>query len=161
MTCVCQHSEQNAESRSKRPQRPRWLQRIVEQGIYQVPYAVETRLGMVDLEEVAAVAAIVFGTLPAMQGSRFDLADALKERGNAGANSARKLVRNGIVIVEVALSLVLLIGAGLMVRSFVELTNVSPGFEPEGVITFTATPPFGAFKSPFTWTSQSVTAAVR
>lgn len=93
----------------------------------------------------AAVAALVFGTLPALQGSRFDLADALKERGSTGANNARKLVRNAVVIVEVALSLVLLIGAGLMVRSFVELTNVSPGFEPEGVITFTATPPFGTY----------------
>lgn len=93
----------------------------------------------------AGLAALVFGTLPALQGSRFDLADALKERGTAGANTARKFVRNGVVIVEVALSLVLLIGAGLMVRSFVELTNVSPGFEPAGVITFTATPPFGTY----------------
>jgi putative ABC transport system permease protein len=93
----------------------------------------------------AAVAALVFGTIPALQGSRFDLADALKERGSAGANAASKLVRNGIVIVEVALSLVLLIGAGLMVRSFVELTNVSPGFEAEGVVTFTAAPPFGTY----------------
>jgi predicted permease len=93
----------------------------------------------------AALAAVVFGTLPALQGSRFDLADALKERGNAGANAARRLVRNGVVIGEVALSLVLLIGAGLMVRSFVELSNVAPGFEPEGVITFTAAPPFGGY----------------
>jgi len=93
----------------------------------------------------AVVAALVFGTLPALQGSSFDLADALKERGSAGANAASKMIRNGIVIVEVALSLVLLIGAGLMVRSFVELTNVSPGFEAEGVVTFTAAPPFGSY----------------
>jgi putative ABC transport system permease protein len=90
----------------------------------------------------AAVAALVFGTLPALQGSRFDLADSLKERGSAGANAARRMVRNAVVIVEVALSLVLLIGAGLMVRSFVELTNVSPGFESEGVITFSAAPTY-------------------
>jgi putative ABC transport system permease protein len=93
----------------------------------------------------AVVAALVFGTVPAIQGSRFDLSDALKERGNAGANTTRKLIRNGVVIVEVALSLVLLIGAGLMVRSFAVLTSVSPGFESEGVITFTAAPPFGAY----------------
>ena len=96
----------------------------------------------------AGAAAIVFGTLPALQGSRVDLADALKERGSAGANAARRLVRNGIVIGEVALSLVLLIGAGLMVRSFVELMNVSPGFEAEGVITFSAALPFGAYPQP-------------
>jgi putative ABC transport system permease protein len=93
----------------------------------------------------AVLAALAFGALPALQSSRFELADALKERGNAGASAARRLVRNGVVIVEVALSLVLLIGAGLMVRSFVELTNVSPGFDPEGVITFTAAPPFGTY----------------
>lgn len=89
----------------------------------------------------AAGAALVFGVLPAIQSSRVDLADALKERGSAGASAARRLIRNGVVVVEVALSLVLLIGAGLMARSFVELTNVSPGFEAEGVLTFTATPP--------------------
>ena len=95
---------------------------------------------------VAAVgASAVFGVLPALQGSRFDLADVLKERGGSGANANRRLLRNGVVVVEVALSLVLLIGAGLMVRSFVELANVSPGYEPEGVITFAAAPPFATY----------------
>lgn len=96
----------------------------------------------------AVVAALVFGMLPAIQGSRFDLADALKERGGAGSNAARRLVRNGVVVVEVALSLVLLIGAGLMVRSFVELTNVDPGYEVEGLLTFNAAPPFGSYPAP-------------
>jgi putative ABC transport system permease protein len=95
---------------------------------------------------LAAVgAALLFGVLPALQGSRVDLADALKERGSAGANATRRAVRNGVVVVEVALSLVLLIGAGLMVRSFVELANVHPGYDPEGVLTFTATPPFALY----------------
>lgn len=93
----------------------------------------------------AALAAFVFGTLPALQGSRVDLADALKERGSAGASSARRLARNAVVVAEVAMSLVLLIGAGLMVRSFAELTRVSPGFEADGVLTFTAAPPFGSY----------------
>ena len=93
----------------------------------------------------AAVAALLFGVLPAVQGSRVDLVDALKERGAAGAGSLRKLLRNGIVVTEVALSIVLLVGAGLMTRSFVALTDVSPGFEPEGVLTFTAAPPNGRY----------------
>lgn len=89
----------------------------------------------------SAASAFLFGILPAAQATRLDLVDSLKERGQASASAARKLVRNGIVIVEVALSLVLLIGAGLMVRSFVALTRVDPGFQSEGVLTFTATPP--------------------
>jgi predicted permease len=93
----------------------------------------------------AGGAALLFGMLPAVQGSRPDLADVLKERGSAGSNRARRLVRNGVVVLEVALSLVLLIGAGLMVRSFVELANVDPGFDPEGVLTFTATPGFANY----------------
>lgn len=95
---------------------------------------------------VAAMgAALAFGILPALQGSKVNLADSLKERGSAGSNSARRMLRNAVVVVEVALSLVLLIGAGLMVRSFVELSNVSPGFEPDGVLTFAAAAPFGSY----------------
>ncbi len=93
----------------------------------------------------AGGAAVLFGLLPALQGSRVDVADALRERGGAGASTARRMVRNGVVVGEVALSLVLLIGAGLMVRSFVELTNVAPGFEPDGAVTFTAAIPFARY----------------
>lgn len=93
----------------------------------------------------ATSAALLFGVLPALQSSRFNLADVLKERGSAGASAARRIVRNGVVVVEVALSLVLLIGAGLMVRSFIELTHVSPGYDPAGVLTFNASAPFAAY----------------
>lgn len=93
----------------------------------------------------AAGAALAFGIVPALHASRVELVDALKERGQASANAARKLIRNAVVVVEVALSLVLLIGAGLMVRSFIELNNVAPGFDTEGVVTFAATPPFATY----------------
>ncbi len=93
----------------------------------------------------AAVAALVFGTIPALQASSFELADALKERGQARGGRGSKLLRNGVIIGEVALSLVLLIGAGLMVRSFVELNRVEPGYEPAGLLTFNAAPPFAAY----------------
>jgi putative ABC transport system permease protein len=93
----------------------------------------------------AAGAAMLFGLLPALQGSRPELADVLKERGAAGASAGRKIVRNGVVIAEVALSLVLLIGAGLMVRSFIELNNAQPGFDPDGVVTFSASPAFARY----------------
>lgn len=90
-------------------------------------------------------AALLFGIVPALQSSRFQLADALRDRGTISMSASRKLIRNTVVVVEVALSLVLLIGAGLMVRSFVELNKVSPGFDPDGVITFNATIPFGRY----------------
>lgn len=93
----------------------------------------------------AVVAALIFGVLPALQASRVELVDALKERGQAGGSAGRRLVRDGVIVGEVALSLVLLIGAGLMVRSFVALNNVEPGYDPESVLTFSATPPFGSF----------------
>jgi len=93
----------------------------------------------------AVGAAILFGLVPALQGSRFQLADSLKDRGTVATSGARRMVRNAVVVGEVALSLVLLIGAGLMVRSFVELNNVSPGYDPAGVITFNAAPPFGRY----------------
>jgi putative ABC transport system permease protein len=96
----------------------------------------------------AAGAALLFGVVPALQTSRVELVDALKARGPVSAHGARKVLRNGVVISEVALSLVLLIGSGLMVRSFVELAGVSPGFEPSGVVTFTATPPFARYPQP-------------
>lgn len=96
----------------------------------------------------AAGASALFGMLPAVHGSRVDLADVLKERGGSGSNAARRVLRDGVVVVEVALSLVLLIGTGLMVRSFVELTNVSPGYEAEGVLTFSAAPPFASYPDP-------------
>ena len=93
----------------------------------------------------AVAAALIFGVAPAVQASRFELADSLKERGQSGSSAASKLVRNGVIVGEVALSLVLLIGAGLMVRSFVALNNVSPGYETEGVLTFNAAPPFARY----------------
>ncbi len=89
--------------------------------------------------------ALVFGLVPALQGSRVDLADSLKDRGQAGTRSSVRLVRNAVVVGEVALSTVLLVGAGLMLRSFVELTAVDPGYDAEGVLTFDVSLPFGRY----------------
>jgi predicted permease len=98
---------------------------------------------------MAAVgAALLFGMVPSLQASRLELADALKDRGQAGGGPGRRLLRDAVVVGEVALSVVLLIGAGLMVRSFVALTRVSPGFEAEGLLTFTVPVPFGRYPQP-------------
>lgn len=94
---------------------------------------------------LTAAAALAFGLVPALQASRLDLRSALTERGGNATSRGRRLLRNGVVVVEVALSLVLLVGAGLMVRSFVELQRVDPGFEAEDVLTMGVSLPFPRF----------------
>ena len=83
---------------------------------------------------VSIAVAIVFGLLPAMQASRARLRSTLNEAsGTTGSVTARRVL-NGLVVVEVAMALMLLIGAGLMIRSFDRLIQVYPGFEPDNVI---------------------------
>jgi predicted permease len=86
---------------------------------------------------LAAVAAgLLFGIAPAWQISRLDRFAALKEGGRSGsAGMARQRLRAALVIGEVALALVLLVGAGLFLRSLASLLDVNPGFQSNGVIT--------------------------
>lgn len=87
---------------------------------------------------VAAVAsALLFGIVPALRASRVDVADMLRAGGrSASLSGAGKWLRAGVVTAEVALAFVLLVGSGLMIRSFVSLQRAEPGFDPSGVVTF-------------------------
>ncbi len=80
---------------------------------------------------------LLMGFMPAWQASHADVNETLKDatRGNTGGLAAGRL-RSTLFVGEVALSLVLLIGAGLLLRSFARLQNVSPGFQPENLVTF-------------------------
>jgi putative ABC transport system permease protein len=79
---------------------------------------------------------VVFGIVPALQATRTNLNEALKEGGQKGASGGvrRNLMRSILVVAEVALSLVLLVGAGLMVRSFYEMLKADLGVKPDGVL---------------------------
>jgi putative ABC transport system permease protein len=83
---------------------------------------------------VSVATGVLFGLAPALQVSRPDLTDALKESGRNTAGLRRNRLRSALVVSEVALSLVLLVGAGLMIRSFAKLNQVDPGFKPAQVM---------------------------
>jgi predicted permease len=83
---------------------------------------------------VTLVTGLLIGLLPALQASGVNVLDALKAAGPGSVGSGRHL-RGGLLVVEVSLSLVLLIAAGLLLTSFARLQRVDPGFEPEGVFT--------------------------
>jgi putative ABC transport system permease protein len=83
---------------------------------------------------VSTLTGLVFGLVPALQASKVELTDALKSSARSAAGGRRSLARGALVAAEVALSLVLLVGAGLLVKSFVRLTEVELGFDPAHVV---------------------------
>ncbi|HVQ28954.1 MAG TPA: ABC transporter permease [Vicinamibacteria bacterium] len=84
---------------------------------------------------LSALTGIAFGILPALQASRFDLNASLNEEGRGGSGSRRhRRTRAALVVAEIAVALVLLVGAGLLLRSFSALTRVAPGFEPDHLV---------------------------
>jgi putative ABC transport system permease protein len=85
---------------------------------------------------VAVLTGVLFGLFPALQSSKTDLNEALKEGGRGATEGLRRLrLRSLLVVSEFALALVLLIGAGLMIKSFLRLQEIKPGFEPTNLLT--------------------------
>lgn len=97
---------------------------------------------------------LVFGLAPALNFPATNLNDALKEGGRGpGHGERRKKVRGALVIAEVALAVVLLIGAGLLLRSFARVQQVNPGFNPEHVLIAAVSLPQSQYKNPQQWAS--------
>jgi len=84
---------------------------------------------------VALLTGLLFGLAPAIEAARMNLTEALKEGGGAGGGARRHRTLNLLVVVEVALAMVLLVGAGLLVNSFIRLQQVRPGFDEQNLLT--------------------------
>jgi putative ABC transport system permease protein len=97
---------------------------------------------------ISALTALLFGLVPAMRAAKQDLNRTLRASTSLSPTRVQLKLRSALVIGEVALALVLLIGAGLLMRSFVRLQQVKPGFDHERVLTFRVALPFAARRGP-------------
>jgi putative ABC transport system permease protein len=123
----------------------RWGAGQIPQG---VPIGVDVRV-LLFLLIISVLAGILFGTVPALQLARADPNRALRDEGRGVATGhARSQMKNLLVVSQVALSLLLFIGAGLLLRSFVRLLRVDPGFETQNVLTMNLSLPTVKYAKP-------------
>ena len=104
-----------------------------------VPLADEVRMDPAVLTFTLAAciaSALIFGVLPAVRASRPDVAEALRAGGRTAGLARGGRLRDVVVIAEIALCFVLLVGSGLMARTFTALQGVAPGYDPKGLLTF-------------------------
>ena len=96
---------------------------------------------------ISLLTGLAFGIVPAFQSSRSQLTEDLKEaRKGASGSVRRRRSLNALVVIEIAVALVLVTGAGLMMRSFRTVLGIDPGFDPHNVLTFSAALPLATYK---------------
>jgi predicted permease len=94
---------------------------------------------------VTVVTGLIFGLAPALQATRPDVGKTLKDQAGAVVGGGHGRLRNALVVTQVALSLLLLIGAGLFLRSLKNLSNLGPGFRPERLVGFNIDPSLNGY----------------
>jgi predicted permease len=95
---------------------------------------------------VTVITGVIFGLAPALQATRPDVGKTLKDQAGAVLGGGHARLRNALVVTQVALSLLLLIGAGLFLRSLKNLSNLGPGFSPERLVGFNIDPSLNGYK---------------
>jgi putative ABC transport system permease protein len=124
------------------------LQAIVSFGPRDIPRLASAGLNTAVLTftlGVSVMSALLFALIPALRSSRAGVSNLLKISGSSSREAGR--ARSALLVGEVALSMMLLAGAGLLVRSFVGLRSLSPGFDPEGVLTLDVSVPDAHYKN--------------
>ena len=97
---------------------------------------------------LAAGSAILFGLLPAWRAARLDLQQTLRDGGRESHRAARQRLRQALVVAELCLASLLLVGAGLLIKSSILIRSVSPGFETRNLLAFTVNLPSARYKEP-------------
>ncbi|HEV3469092.1 MAG TPA: ABC transporter permease, partial [Pyrinomonadaceae bacterium] len=126
------------------------------QGLVTLASGYLTRAGEVGLDwrvfaftaGLSVAAGVAAGLAPALHVSRADVQETLKESGNAGSSARGTWLRSSLAVAEVAAALVLLVGAGLLVKSFLRLQQVETGLRPEGVLTMRIALPAAKYDTP-------------
>jgi putative ABC transport system permease protein len=121
-----------------------WSDLLIALGKKDIPRAIQVGLDWRVLAftlGVSVLTGMVFGLVPALHLSSTELTESLKEGRGAGAGAKRNRVRGVLVVAELAIAVVLLVGAGLLIQSFWRLQHVNPGLQPENVLTFNVSVP--------------------
>jgi putative ABC transport system permease protein len=121
-----------------------WSDMLIALGKKDIPRALQVGLDWRVLSftlGVSVLTGMVFGLVPALHLSKTELTESLKEGRGAGAGARRNRVRGALVVAELAIAVVLLVGAGLLIQSFWRLQHVSSGLQPQNILTFNVTVP--------------------
>jgi putative ABC transport system permease protein len=104
---------------------------------------------------LSAIAGVAFGLVPAMFAANADIQNTLREGPRSGENRNRRRARSFLAVAEVSLAMVLLVTAGLLLRSFARLTSVSPGFDAQHIVKADISLPQFQYSTPQQWTAFS------